>query len=420
MATGFQPALIEELERVVAELPDAVRLIGRDGRILARNEAASILNPEGLDHLCEQGDGGGGQASCPACQREEVFARALFLRWHVALPHKNRPGDYYEYTLCPVRTANGQVEAVLEIVRDATVTLGLEQYLIGRAEKQDDEIKRRSDEAQQLAQAADSLKAELGALKDSQTEILYRDRLVAVSQLVAALAHEIHTPLGAMLSSADLLQRTCGRMQEALDQAGLDADSKRRLSRALESAHSSAGVMVEGAQRIQSIVRTLRLFSRLDEAPTQRVDLHEGLESTLELIGYRLRDRIRVVRDYGELPAITVRAEAINQVFLNLLLNAVHAIPGEGEIAVRTWCEGDTIHVAVRDSGTGIAADDLPCIFDVGFTTRAGKGGSGIGLALSRRIIEEHGGSIEVDSEPGAGATFTLALPLSPSEGDRS
>jgi two-component system NtrC family sensor kinase len=379
MMSRLPDGLLERLGAMIEALPDAVRLIAADGSVMLRNEAAEKLAPEGLGHLCRE-DNGGRDASCPACQLQTVLQGGSFMRWHVVVPRDGEASDYFEVTLSPVLGEDGNVEAVLEILRDATATLGLEQYLIGMAESRDQEI---SD------------------LRKSQTELLYRDRLLALSRLVAGLSHEIHTPLGAMLSSADLLERAVDR---------LEAD--RDLSK-LGVLKSSAEVMVEGARRIHAVVRTLRLFTRLDEAPRKSADLHEGLETSLELLQYRIGSRTSVVRDYGELPEIVCRPDALNQVFMNILLNAVQAVGGAGEIRIATRLEGGDALVEISDDGPGISRDDRSKIFDLGFTTRGERGGTGIGLALSQRIVQEHGGTIEVDSEPGSGSSFAVRIPVS-------
>lgn len=403
MAPVFKKEALDCVAGIVADLPDAVRLLDREGKVLLRNEASRLLAPDGLGHLCG-GESRERNPSCPACQIQEVLERGTFLRWHVAVQRDEKLVDYYEVTLNPVRDDAGRLAGVLEVLRDATATLGLEQYLIGRAESQDDEIRKHYEEALRLSN-------ELGELRESQVEILERDRFLALNQLVSGLAHEIHTPLGAMISSADLLKRSIGRLKATTKkESGERAASA--LLRRIEPLEKSAGILIEGAKRIQAVVRTLRLFSRLDEAALKPVDLHEGLETSLELLQYRIGKRIRVVRDYGKLPEVFCRPDALNQVFMNLLLNAVQAIDKEGEIRVATRLAAGKVVVEITDTGVGIPEDQQPRIFDLGFTTKGGAGGAGIGLALTRRIVLEHDGTIHVRSAPGKGTTVIIRLPL--------
>jgi signal transduction histidine kinase len=406
MDSWLPPEVLRRLAAVFGDLPDAVRLLADDGSTLLCNEASRLLAPDGLGHLCGE-QAGVRDSSCPACQLDEVFATGAFRRWHVVVPRPEKMDDYFEVTLSPVVDEDGRVEVVLEILRDATATLGLEQYLIGMAESQDLEIQKQSEETGRLS-------SELGELKRSQTEILYRDRLLALSRMVAGLSHEINTPLGAMLSSADLLGRSVARMEAAA--LGMpDKSAADNLISKLGTLKSSAGVMVEGARRIHAVVRTLRLFTHLDEAPHKKVDIHEGLETSLELLQHRIGSRVAIVKDYGDLPEILCRPDALNQVFMNLLLNALQALEGQGEIRVSTRTEGDEALVEVSDTGVGISPEELTEIFELGFTTKGQKGGTGIGLALCLRIVQEHGGSIDVQSKRYEGSRFTLRLPIDPS-----
>jgi two-component system NtrC family sensor kinase len=157
----------------------------------------------------------------------------------------------------------------------------------------------------------------------------------------------------------------------------------------------------------------LRNFARLDEAERKKVDLHEGLESTLTLARHQLENRIQVVRDYGDLPEIDCFANQLNQVFMNLLMNAAEAIEAKGTITISTRAHGDAVTVAFSDTGTGIPAEMLPKVFDPGFTTKGVRVGCGLGLAICYKIVTEHGGRVEVQSQMGQGTTFTLYLPVS-------
>lgn len=413
MPASLPPEVLAALRRMFEENPDAVRLVGPGGEVILRNPAALALPEEGLGHLCDPARRGA-DPSCPACAVARAFREGAHRRWHVVVPAPGGGGasSYWEVTVCPVPGDAGEVAAVIEILRDATVALGVEQHLIRTAESQEDEIRRRTLEAGKLLEAAESLRSQLGTLQDSQAEIVCRDRLVALGLLVAGLAHEIRTPLSAVLSSADLLSRQAARLGEALpaERAG---EAARGL---LEGVRSSAGIVAEGARRIQAVVRSLQVFSRVDEAPRKEVDLHESLDSTLEMLGHRLEGGARVAREYGDLPPVTCRPDALNQVFLNLLVNAVQAIPEGGEIRIRTRATEGGVEIEIADDGVGIPPEVLPRIFELGFSTRGHGRGMGIGLALCRWIVEEHSGKIEVRSEPGRGTSVVVRLPLRPPE----
>jgi signal transduction histidine kinase len=159
-------------------------------------------------------------------------------------------------------------------------------------------------------------------------------------------------------------------------------------------------------------VRDLRNFARLDEADFKEVNLNEGIESTLSLLQHELRGRIEVIRDLAELPTIPCYPNRLNQVFMNLFVNAIQAISGKGQIRVKTRLENQQVQIAISDSGSGIKPEHLARIFDPGFTTKGVGIGTGLGLSISARIIQDHRGSISVESELGKGTTFLISLPL--------
>lgn len=238
-------------------------------------------------------------------------------------------------------------------------------------------------------------------------------RLATLGMLVAGLAHEINTPLGALNSNHDLLRRALGKLQDILADEVVEPhelDEVRRIVRAVDGILHVNDLAVE---RMGSLVRSLRNFGRLDRAEVDRVDLHEGIDSTLEILTHELRG-VDVVREYGALPAIECWPQQLNQVFMNLLLNARQATPDGGTITVRTTADAPGVAIRIEDTGAGIRAENLGRIFDPGFTTKAGRVGMGLGLLISRQIVERHGGRISVESEPGKGTAFTVRLPLHP------
>lgn len=171
-------------------------------------------------------------------------------------------------------------------------------------------------------------------------------------------------------------------------------------------------VIDSGTDRVTNIVRRLRSFARLDEAELKTVDIHEGLEDTLVLVHHEIKHNIKVVRNYGEIPPIACYPGQLNQVFLNLLMNAKQAIKGTGEIEITTYQKNNKIHIAFRDNGVGIAREHLKKIFDPGFTTKGVGVGTGLGLSICYKIMQAHHGEILVESEVGKGSTFTVLIPM--------
>jgi signal transduction histidine kinase len=189
--------------------------------------------------------------------------------------------------------------------------------------------------------------------------------------------------------------------------------------RSLEDLKSIIADCYSGAERIRDIVQNLRLFSRLDEAEFKKVDIHEGIESTIRLLSqYYGPGRIMLERDYADLPLVDCYAGQLNQVWMNLLVNAAQALGREGKVRVVTRRENDMAAVSISDTGRGIAPEHLKKIFDPFFTTKPVGEGTGLGLSITYGIIERHGGSITIESRLGEGTTFTVAIPINATRRD--
>jgi len=233
-------------------------------------------------------------------------------------------------------------------------------------------------------------------------QLVQSEKMASLGRLVAGVAHEINNPVSFIASSVAPLKR---RLERAAQAAPAD------VAKLLAEAEEIVGVMARGAERTTAIVKDLRSFSRLGEAARKPVDLHEGLDMSLRLIEARWRDRITIHRDYGTLPAVECDAGQLNQVFVNLLANACDAIRDRGNIWVTTRAEGDTVSVTIRDDGAGMPPEVMSRVFEPFFTTKDVGSGTGLGLAISHGVVTDHGGRIEVESTPAAGATFRIVLP---------
>ncbi len=247
-----------------------------------------------------------------------------------------------------------------------------------------------------------------------QQRLVLQEKMASLGNLVAGVAHEINTPLGAVASSADTSRRSLELMEKLLHESQslpeLQADA--RFQTALEVLQNSQDVTTSANSRISTIVKSLQDFARLDESERQVADLNSALTTTLALLQHEFHERITVVRHFGELPPIHCYLSQVNQVIMNLLLNASKAIEGRGRITVSTRCPGDTVSISIVDTGAGIPPDNLTRIFDPGFTTKEVGVGTGLGLSTSYRIVKDHGGEIEVESTPGEGSVFTIRLPV--------
>ena len=187
----------------------------------------------------------------------------------------------------------------------------------------------------------------------------------------------------------------------------------------MRSLESSTEVVAIASERIGTIVQSLKNFARLDEADFQKADIHEGLESTLTLLQHEMKNRIEIDRNYGDMPEVHCSPGQLNQVFMNVLRNASQAIAGEGTITITTTCDRDHVYVGITDTGIGILPEDIPRIFDPGFTTKGVGVGTGLGLSISYKILENHGARAVVQSEVGKGTEFTIALPLRDGSGNQ-
>ncbi len=221
-------------------------------------------------------------------------------------------------------------------------------------------------------------------------------------------------PIGALHSAADTSSLCVDRIMETVDASPVASQIKEepRMMRALQSLKSNTDVIVTASERIGTIVQSLKNFARLDEAAFQKADVHEGLESTLTLLQHEMKSRIEIVKEFGELPEVHCYANQLNQVFMNVLTNAMQAIEESGTVTIQTRTDGSDVLVTIADTGVGIPSEDLPRIFDPGFTTRGVGVGTGLGLSTSYNILENHGARALVDSEVGKGTRFTIVLPI--------
>jgi PAS domain S-box-containing protein len=253
-------------------------------------------------------------------------------------------------------------------------------------------------------------KATEAALRHSQAMLATADKMASLGMLVAGIAHEINTPVGAVLSTQDTLTRAFERLKSLL--GSLDPQTREQVAQLVQVIDDCNGVLSNGSQRVANIVRRLRRFARLDEAELQLASLEEGLDDTLALVQHELKQRIRVTRDYAGLPPVCCYAGRLNQVFLNLIVNALQAMEGPGGLTIRTFLRDGSVHVSFEDTGPGVAPEHLPRLFDPGFTTKGVGVGTGLGLAICYQIVQDHRGRIEVSSEPGKGARFEVTIPL--------
>ena len=240
----------------------------------------------------------------------------------------------------------------------------------------------------------------LTSLEEAQTKLVLTQKLASLADLVAGVAHELNTPLGAMKSSAVTADRALAKLRNKPSDRVLDilADTLR--------------VIGEATERVVEVVDMLRSFARLDGADWQIANVDEEVKRTLGFLRHRFGEAVTIVEEYGDTPDIRCRPRQLNQLFANLIVNAVDALEPDGTLTVRTEVHDGHVQVELIDDGEGIAPADLARVFDPGFTTRGVGVGVGLGLAVAYSIATEHGGDLVVESEgTGRGTTVRVTLP---------
>ncbi|MDD2337083.1 MAG: PAS domain S-box protein [Geobacteraceae bacterium] len=274
---------------------------------------------------------------------------------------------------------------------------------------------------------SDELERAYGKLKATQAKIVQQEKMASIGQLAAGVAHEINNPMGFISSNLGTMRKYLGRLAEhvafisnAIDslpddefRQGLREQRKTlKIDYLIEDGKELIDESLEGAERVRSIVQNLKSFSRVDESECKPVDINDCLESTIKIVWNEVKYKATLVRDLETLPLIRCYPQQLNQVFMNLLVNASQAIEKKGEIRVRTWHEGESVYASVSDTGCGIPDGVLNRIFEPFFTTKEVGKGTGLGLSITYDIIKKHKGEIFVESRPGAGTTFTIRLPV--------
>jgi PAS domain S-box-containing protein len=308
---------------------------------------------------------------------------------------------------------NPSVRGIVVSLRDVTENRNAEQLLEEYRYNQENKV---LDRTRALNEKNQALQDALQQLQATQHELILQSKMASLGSLVAGVAHEVNNPIGAVNSAADVSTRCIDRLLKLIESSrNLDElrsnETFRQLVEMLKENHR---ITVTAGNRIAKIVRSLKNFARLDEAEFQRADLHEGLDSTLTLVHHELRNRAIVLKDYGNLPLVYCSPNQLNQVFMNLFINASQAIDGKGEIRISTRADDAKVCIRIADNGKGILPEHLPKIFDPGFTTKGSGVGTGLGLSICYNIIQKHKGSITVESEPGQGTEFTITLPIQP------
>src|SRR5690606_32929799 len=289
----------------------------------------------------------------------------------------------------------------------------------------------------ELTESNDSLQTTLDHLKETQSQLVEAEKMASLGQLTAGVAHEINNPLNFVTSNVAPLRSDMDMLWDAVDKfeklalnneilpedkAKLIADNKDELDLAyvkVEVEYLLKG-MFEGASRTAEIVKSLRVISRVDEDTWKFSDINEGIESTMVILNTLVKDKITVIKEYGDIPLIECHAGKLNQVFLNIITNAIYALDkkfqstSEGVLKIETGLidNGSSVFIKITDNGIGIPDDIKHKIFEPFFTTKDVGEGTGLGMSIAYKTIENHNGKILIENNIGGGTIFNVILPI--------
>ena len=317
-------------------------------------------------------------------------------------------------TFLPVKNIQDEVEYVCITLSDFTDTAIFQQQLNRVIEA----LKIEKAEQLQLNKT----------LKEAQSQLMQSEKMSSIGQLAAGVAHEINNPIGYVYSNLgtlekyvqdvfgmiDLYEQAEGAItDEAIRVQIKEAREKLDMEFLKEDLRALMNESKDGITRVKKIVQNLKNFSHADTSDEWCFsNLHQGLDSTLNIVNNEIKYKANLIKEYGDIPEVECLSSQLNQVFMNLLVNAAHAIEEHGTITIRTGMRGEEVWVEVADTGKGIAPEHIKKIFDPFFTTKPVGKGTGLGLSLSYGIVQKHHGRIEVQSETGKGATFRVWLPV--------
>lgn len=399
---------IANLNRVFSnmwKIPDTVLMTGDDGATLDY-VAASVIDSDGFGRRLKE----------VVDDKEVVDILRL------------RDGQVFECTSRPQYVGDDIVGRVFSF-DDMTERERIEQELRESRDRFEEKVLARTADlraANTALLAEKKRQAELiEKLAEAQAQLLQSEKMASIGQLAAGVAHEINNPVGFVNSNLGTLQRYVTDlfrvlamyeqaeqgMEPELQSALLELKRKIDIDYMREDVSALLDESMDGLQRVKTIVQDLKSFSRLGSTEQAPADLEQGLDSTLNVVWNELKHKSEVIKEYGGLPEVPCILSQLNQVFMNLLVNAANAIETHGRITLRTGYDPGNVWVEVEDSGKGIPPENLARIFEPFFTTKPVGQGTGLGLSLSYGIVQQHGGRIEVASVVGQGSTFRVVLP---------
>lgn len=325
--------------------------------------------------------------------------------------------------------------ANLEIkVEERTQELfAMNQELTAMNEVFQNEIAERKRAEKELEQKNWELKKAYDELENAQSQVIQQEKMASIGQLAAGVAHEINNPIGFIISNLDSLRRYTSKIanffkvqDEAVNALAKICEKENTVELFSEISEAKRALKIDyimhdtvelldetldGAERVKNIVQGLKGFARMNNE-SMLANINEGIESTMHIIWNEIKYKAILVKDLGDIPLTKCNPGQLNQVFMNILVNAAQAIDVKGDIHVKTWAENGSIFVSIGDTGSGMSQEALSKIFDPFYTTKEVGKGTGLGLSISYDIIKKHGGEIKVESKVGKGTTFIIQIPI--------
>lgn len=342
-----------------------------------------------------------------------------------------------QQSVLPIKEENGPIEQVILVSRDVT-----QEY------KKTYEIRQLNERLKKTSVEVNAknlkLKKALTKIEETQTQIIQSEKMASIGQLAAGVAHEINNPIGFVSSNLRTLGDYRQDLGKLIDHYRGFVESIRNQSftsnmpnelitqiEAIEAMEENVDIdfiqedmgdlvrdCIEGAERIRKIVLDLKDFAHPGEDKPKATDINNGIESTLNVVYNELKYKAKIIKNYGDLPIIQCYPQQINQVFMNILVNAAQAIERNGEIRIDTELNDDVVEIRISDTGCGIPEKNLTRIFDPFFTTKDVGKGTGLGMNIAYNIVQKHNGTITVESKVGRGTTFKIRLPLTMPESE--
>ena len=292
---------------------------------------------------------------------------------------------------------------VMNIGAVSAIVFGTVLYFVGQVQKEQDTVKEQNQ----------ALESTLTQLQEMQHQLILKEKMATLGTLAAGIAHEINNPIGAVRAAADVCGRCLGKVAEmvSLRSTAQEIQDDPQYQRSLEMMRDNSEVIATATERIATIVNNLKDFARLDEAEFKEADIHSGIDSTLSLIQHEIGEDIKIIKEYGQIPAIKSYPNRLNQVFMSVLSRSVDDIDGMGAVTIQTFVDNGHVCVKICDDGRGMPAEEVEHLFELRFDTTNSRVSLDTSLPSAFNVVRSLDGDLTVASEVGKGTEFTIILP---------